>query len=263
MPNIDDQAKQWQTDQAGRIGEAVAALRKAQDLTVAELSDKTRELGYPIHRVAITKIETNARSGKMDLAELITLAAALHRSPIELIYPEVPDGPVMVIPRETDSSFGALQWFSGEVPVAAKGAVLNKGALLMASRHYARLRARSHLTELGMRRSSADPDRMMDAAEVTETVARLRVQLAEVRAEVLKLGGVVIEPRTTSGHEARWRQARLELISGYMDKWGMSFEELDENGRLELLKLMDAHLRAARQVFDDEFLDDEADSRDA
>ncbi len=80
------------------------------------LAERTGELGYPISRVAIGKIETSHREGKFDVAELLVLAAALDIPPMLLLYPGYPDGAVENLPgRSTDSRIAAL-WFSGQVP---------------------------------------------------------------------------------------------------------------------------------------------------
>ena len=113
MPKIDDEAKRWQLEVAERFGLAVAKRRKALGLTAAQLSERTRELGYPIHRVAIGKLETNARAGKVDLGELLVLAAALHVSPITLVFPGPYGDTVEVLPGADTSQFAAAQWFSG------------------------------------------------------------------------------------------------------------------------------------------------------
>ena len=52
-----------------------------------ELAERTAELGYPITRVAISKIERNSREGKLDVAELLVLAEALGIAPVLLLAP--------------------------------------------------------------------------------------------------------------------------------------------------------------------------------
>lgn len=114
MPNTDETAKYWQETMAARTGRAVRRAREAAGLTALQLSDRTRDIGYPVHRTAIAKIENGLRAGKLDVAELIALALALGVPPIELIYPDLPDGPVEVWPGQQATSFQAAQWFSGE-----------------------------------------------------------------------------------------------------------------------------------------------------
>ena len=101
-------------EMARRFGDAVHARRKALGWTAARLSDACTELGYPVTRVAISKIESNTRAGKVDVAELVVLAKALTVPPVSLLYPDLVDGPVDVLPDESVPSVDALEWFCGE-----------------------------------------------------------------------------------------------------------------------------------------------------
>lgn len=114
MPNIDESAKRWQEDLAVRTGQAIAEMRTRRRLTAVDLANRTRELGYPISRVAISKIENGTRAGKLDVAEIIVLARALNVAPVQLIYPNLPDGPVEVLPGTVVRAREALLWASGE-----------------------------------------------------------------------------------------------------------------------------------------------------
>lgn len=114
MPNVDAAAKAWELDLAARFGAAVCKRRKELGLTAMQLAEKTRSLGYPINRVAITKIERNLRQGKLDLAEVIILAAALDVAPLELLYPDEPDRMIEVLPGKTDTTLAASRWFVGD-----------------------------------------------------------------------------------------------------------------------------------------------------
>ena len=71
MPNPDENAPAWQADLAGRIGRAVASRRTKLLLTTASLSERTKKLSYPISSSVITKIETNERGGRIEVAELL------------------------------------------------------------------------------------------------------------------------------------------------------------------------------------------------
>ena len=55
-------------------------------MTAQQLAERTKELGYPVTRVAISKIESNSRAGKVDVAELLVLGAALGVPPVTLIF---------------------------------------------------------------------------------------------------------------------------------------------------------------------------------
>lgn len=127
MQNTDDtpggaqtDAKRWELELSARIGQAVAERRKQLGLTGVELSALCAELGYPITRVALSKIENNARAGKFDIAELIVLSAALGTSPAGMVYPGPYDGEIEPLPDgEPCTRFLAAQWFSGIVWSAA------------------------------------------------------------------------------------------------------------------------------------------------
>lgn len=137
MPNIDPTAKAWELDLAERFGKAVQTRRNALALTAQQLAKRTAELGYPVTRVAISKIEGNMRAGKIDVAELIVLAKALDVPPVLLLYPGFPDGydftvdekwgpgepmtvtfaaDVEALPGNTMSSREAVLRFSGRLP---------------------------------------------------------------------------------------------------------------------------------------------------
>ncbi len=112
MPSIDEDAKRWQLELSERVGRAIQAARKASGWTAAELSRRTVDLGYPISRVAISKIESNSRAGKLDLGELLVLAAALNTSPATLVFPGPYNEKVAVVPGRPIHGFNAVQWFS-------------------------------------------------------------------------------------------------------------------------------------------------------
>lgn len=115
MPNIDEDAKRWQLDVAGRVGREVRRLRDdVLGITATELAERCRNLGFPISRVAIAKIEANSRAGKLDLSELLILARALDVSPAQLTFPDLPKGKSEMLPGVQQQSWEAIRWFSGE-----------------------------------------------------------------------------------------------------------------------------------------------------
>ena len=103
----------WELDLAGRVGRAVAGRRTALLLTADALSERTRKLGYAIPGATIGKIEANARSGKLEVAELLVLAAALETPPVLLLVPQCPDGSEEVLPGLIAGSDAAARWISG------------------------------------------------------------------------------------------------------------------------------------------------------
>ncbi len=81
-------------------------------MTAVQLSARCEELGLPIHRTTLSKIEKGRSS--FDLAELIVLARALNVPPLQLIYPDLPDGIIEAWPSQNARAVDAAQWFSGE-----------------------------------------------------------------------------------------------------------------------------------------------------
>lgn len=121
MPNIDEGAKAWEMKLSGRIGVAVQARRKQLKMTAQQLAERTKEQGYPMTRVAISKIETNTRAGKFDIAELLVLAAVLEVPPVTLLFGGPPDEEVEMLPDWTGPAFFGIAWFSGDRDLAWPG----------------------------------------------------------------------------------------------------------------------------------------------
>ncbi|WP_141214071.1 helix-turn-helix domain-containing protein [Mycobacterium marinum] len=111
MPKIDEDAKRWQEATAARIGKTVQARRIDLRMSVPQLAERTRELGYPIHRVAIGKIESGNRLGKLDTSELLILAKALDIPALWLFFPDLVDTPIEALPGVfTPSGEAALEF---------------------------------------------------------------------------------------------------------------------------------------------------------
>jgi transcriptional regulator with XRE-family HTH domain len=114
MPSIDPRAKGFEMEVAAVFGLAVNARRRALKLTASEVARRTDALGYPISRGAIAKIETNSRSGKVDVCELLVLSAALDIPPVLLLFPEFPAGRRMAVLPDVAARGGeAVRWVSG------------------------------------------------------------------------------------------------------------------------------------------------------
>lgn len=78
------------------------------------LSDRTHELGYRVGRSRISDLETGRRR-RMDIAELLIIAEALEVTPVELLFPGLPDGEVEYLPGKTTSAWDALKRATGEI----------------------------------------------------------------------------------------------------------------------------------------------------
>lgn len=97
---------------AESIGGAIRDARRAAGLSAVQLSARTGELGQPIHRVALGKMESGKR--EVTISELVVLARALNVPPLQLVYPGLPDSQVEVWPEVTARAVDAVLWFGGE-----------------------------------------------------------------------------------------------------------------------------------------------------
>jgi transcriptional regulator with XRE-family HTH domain len=82
-------------------------------MSAAKLADRTVDIGFGISRSVVADLETG-RKKSIDVPELLVLAAALGVSPAQLLYPDLPKGPVEILPGLQQESHDALRWFSGE-----------------------------------------------------------------------------------------------------------------------------------------------------
>lgn len=104
-------SKNWAEEQAKTIGAAVRDLRGKRP--GQWLSDETERAGHRVPRTTISELESGKRKS-VSTAELCLLAWALKVPPIRLLYPDLPDGPVEIIPGKTVPSIEAATWFAGE-----------------------------------------------------------------------------------------------------------------------------------------------------
>lgn len=119
----------WHRETSERVGKAVAKFRKDAGMTAQQLAERCKELGVPIHRTTITKIE-GGRS-RFDLGELLILAAALDVPPLVLLYPGLPDGEVEIIPDRKGTSWTAYRWATGMAPSFLNLGTPSKGEQLV------------------------------------------------------------------------------------------------------------------------------------
>ena len=93
------------------MGVGVKRAREKAGLSAAKLEQKTRDLGYPVTRGTIAKIEGGHRDGKFDVNEVVVLAAALDVAPLDIIYPPT-TAPVEYLPGQSVQVGQALLKFS-------------------------------------------------------------------------------------------------------------------------------------------------------
>lgn len=130
----------WSQTQAKTVGSEIKRLRERPPKRSAQwLSDRTGELGHLINRSTIADLEIGRRKHVL-LSELVVIAAALEVPPITLLYPDLPDGAVEVIPGVKFTSIDAAQWFYGEGSNPSGGRV--DAAKISVARQYADLKFR-------------------------------------------------------------------------------------------------------------------------
>jgi transcriptional regulator with XRE-family HTH domain len=115
----DNYDEEWPAQLSRRIGAAIQAAREAQDVSAVKLAARTAELGYPIHRVAISKLE----SGKRDITvpELVIVAAALNTVPLALLLPGTVDETIEILPGREMTGAAAIGWFTGTTSATPPG----------------------------------------------------------------------------------------------------------------------------------------------
>ena len=126
---MDDNSEgEWPAQLSRRIGAAILAAREAQDVSAVKLAARTVELGYPIHRVAISKLE----SGKRDITvpELVVLAAALNTVPLALLLPDAADATIQILPGSEMTGAAAIGWFTGTTSTTPAGVTRDQSATL-------------------------------------------------------------------------------------------------------------------------------------
>jgi len=188
----------WATETAKRIGEAVKAARNRRGWTAARLSEEAAALGFPIHRVAIGKLENGHRDAKFDVTELLVLAQALEVSPVWLLFPDLPDGPVEVLPGQEATSGEAMRWFTGE-DIESSGQLRKElGAPSVTTpmqqvREY--YRVRDDLLKLENELANVAPGAGAD--NIIDLQIRKRAELTEAKAN-MRLVGLTVEDAAPS-----------------------------------------------------------------
>lgn len=174
----------WHRTTAKRVGEAVYKRRKDAGMTAQRLAERCNELGVPIHRTTITKIE-NGRS-RFDLGELLILAAALEVPPLVLLYPGLPGERVEIVPREVGTSWDAYRWATGMVTSLWDTSTPSAGAQLVeAVRELHTLTA--DLSRLQVRIAMQDDPDIRASLEME--VPRIKAKIARVIVVIRESGG--------------------------------------------------------------------------
>lgn len=181
----------WHRATAKRIGEQVAKRRKEAGMTAQGLAERCKELGVPIHRTTITKIE-GGRS-RFDLGELLILAAALDVPPILLLYPGLPDEAVEVIPGETVTSWDAYEWATGVAPSLTWSTSPSAGArLVQAVRARAELKRQINQHELSLLTNNGDDRHSRNMRAISASyIAGAGEEIGRLDTVIREAGGTI------------------------------------------------------------------------
>lgn len=192
------------------ISQRVRSYRTGRGWSQQRLADEMDELGYPIDRVTLSKLEAGkTRTDNVPLREILVLAAALGVPPVLLFLPIGEGSDVHVTPEVRMDAELALAWVSGKEPFCVRGEdgssrVRNVPVWKEATRplyyldEHQRLIENVHSTELQLHTSQPAPTAQprFDAA---------LAQLYQLRRSMRELG---IEPGWISDE---WR-GRAELL---------------------------------------------------
>lgn len=99
---------------------AVKALRLARGMTQQQLADAMTEVGRPIIKSGINKVETGGR--RVDADDLMALAVALDVSPLRLLLPIEPLGKSVQVTETRSARVRDIwPWARGERPLHRRG----------------------------------------------------------------------------------------------------------------------------------------------
>lgn len=132
-----DQAT-WAAELTARIAAELKKQRAAKGLTAEALSEACSALGFPISRLAISRLESGRRSA-MEIAEFLVLAQALDIPPVSLAFPLTQGPTTHMAPLVETSTWEAATWFTGENALASPAPAGTPRADLDAFRRHDRL----------------------------------------------------------------------------------------------------------------------------
>lgn len=160
------------------LARAVAAVRKRRRLHLTEMEERLRNLGTPIPRQGLMKLERAER--RVDLDEVVALARVLDVPPLTLLFPIGRAEPTQVLPGHHLDAWSAAKWFCGD-------AHLDDGEQSAEAADVARFREHDRLVET-IRQAVDDLD-LLGTDRDREYRRRLATRsLNAVRAEIRRRG---------------------------------------------------------------------------
>jgi hypothetical protein len=181
----------WAAELVRRVGLAVKEARGRK--SAAWLSDRTAELGYRVSPTVIAKLDSGHRGSVLSVAELLILAAALDVPPLVLLYPDLPDGRVEIIPRHVRTSWEAYRWATGMDPSFLNPRTPSNGSQLVDAVRR-RYESMAELAHLHVERSKARNDMAKKSLEARQT--EVSGQIGRLNALINDVGGVLKDAQT-------------------------------------------------------------------
>lgn len=135
------------------IGETVAnemrRLREARGWSQQDLADRLAEIGAPMNRVTLAKIEAGGtRAENLSIVDLLVLAAALDTSPVSLVFPVGRVELIEITPQLRIFSARASKWFCAEMALTDEQQLLiNHSEWIQATSGTRAYRLRDRLSE--------------------------------------------------------------------------------------------------------------------
>lgn len=181
------QNAKWTEGLHRRIAKAIKGARQGR-LTGQQLADHTEQLGYPITRSQIANYESG-RKQSLDVAELLVLAAGLGVPPVALLFPNLPDGDVEVLPGQVMSSADVMRWFTGENDSSEPQSDLG-GLITLTRKRFDMERKRDrYRAGVDMLLATDEEQRatnaILDLADAAEEIKELNRQIATVPGAVI------------------------------------------------------------------------------
>lgn len=186
--------KEWAEELVSNIAAEVKRIRKRDKISIRALAERTEKLGHPIGESVLSNFEYGRRGAKLDVAELLVLAAALEVPPTLLLFPPYPYGHVQPLPDVTTTAYDAAEWVAGHAQMTGHPNVTytpRPHRLVELANERARLndgfaQLNDGFAQLLERKN--DPDWIDKTFELIDQVDRRR---DEINDEMRELGGVL------------------------------------------------------------------------
>ena len=204
---------------AKRVGEQVALAREGvagRKMSAQALADRCADLGHPLDRSVIAKLEKGIRQ-HVTVGDLLVLARALDVPPVALLFP-LAEAQVELLPGQVRPTWSSLQWFAAEAPFPPEDASERGDQRWDPPAPIGLFRQHEDFVAQCLRagRSAADKGFQATLAEGDER-ARLEIEAEADRQLALSLRGVIQAMRKSlraAGHEPPQLPEQLSSLDG-------------------------------------------------